>query len=302
MSLLTDIQDGAVGTDLAVSALLRKCKILSVRLKSDQLSQWVDWELGGYPSPSVLPDYRRFRVRSFGHFVGSGGRQLRNAPIPPMCFTEEIRELLTTFNATDPISTFESFLRDSGGREMQVEWPPDTVVLARDLIRSDMSCMQAWQSVPNSWIASLVDTVRTRVLNFVLEIQEEAPDAGEAAPGVEPIPKERVNQVFNTYILGNVGAVASGAGGITDSMFSITPGNLADLTSALKEVGLADDDLRELSEAIDKDPEQDSGFGDRVRAWMGKMFAKTVDGTWRVSVAVASNILTRALNQYYGLE
>lgn len=47
-------------------------------------------------------------------------------------------------------------------------------------------------------------------MNFVLGIEEEAPDAGEAPLHQPPLPQETVSQVFNTYIIGNVQNVATG--------------------------------------------------------------------------------------------
>ena len=43
-----------------------------------------------------------------------------------------------------------------------------------------------------------------------LEIEATNPDAGEATPDAKPIPEERVSQIFNNYVFGNVGSVASG--------------------------------------------------------------------------------------------
>jgi hypothetical protein len=63
---------------------------------------------------------------------------------------------------------------------------------------------------PRNAVVSLVDTVKTRILNFVLGIEEKAPDAGEAPLHQPPLSQETVTQVFNTYITGNVQNVATG--------------------------------------------------------------------------------------------
>lgn len=48
-------------------------------------------------------------------------------------------------------------------------------------------------------------------MSFVLEIESEAPDAGEAPINSNPVPQEKVHQIFNTYITGNVQNVATGS-------------------------------------------------------------------------------------------
>lgn len=97
-------------------------------------------------------------------------------------------------------------------------------------IYEDMNCMSAWKVIPHNALVALLDTVKTRVLNFCLEIEAEAPDAGEAPINSQPVPQERVSQVFNTYISGTVQNVATGGtgvnqqatwnAGIEDAMFS----------------------------------------------------------------------------------
>ncbi len=58
-------------------------------------------------------------------------------------------------------------------------------------------------------MVAALDSVRTLVLNFVLEIEAEAPDAGEAALNSNPVPQDKVHQIFNTFISGNVQNLAT---------------------------------------------------------------------------------------------
>lgn len=50
----------------------------------------------------------------------------------------------------------------------------------------------------------IIETVRNKLLEFVLQIEAENPNAGEASPGEVPVQKERVTQIFHTYISGGV--------------------------------------------------------------------------------------------------
>jgi hypothetical protein len=73
-----------------------------------------------------------------------------------------------------------------------------------------MNCISAWKVIPLNSLVALVDTIKTRILNFSLEIETQAPDAGEAPLNTPPLPQDKVSQVFNTYISGNVQNVATG--------------------------------------------------------------------------------------------
>ena len=71
--------------------------------------------------------------------------------------------------------------------------------------------MQAWKVIPITALIAALDEIRNRILNFVLEIEAQDPDAGEAALNSSPVPPEKVNQIFNTYISGSVQNVATGS-------------------------------------------------------------------------------------------
>ncbi len=74
-----------------------------------------------------------------------------------------------------------------------------------------MNCMQAWKVIPGTLPIRAIDAIRNRILSFVLEIEAESPEAGEASASSRPVPPQRVNQIFNTYISGNVQNVATGS-------------------------------------------------------------------------------------------
>jgi hypothetical protein len=103
-------------------------------------------------------------------------------------------------------------------------WPADMVAFFSQKIYERMTCLSAWKVIPHNALVALLDTIKTRVLNFVLEIEGEAPDAGEAPPHQPPLPQDKVSQVFNTYITGNVQNVATGGSNFKQrASFSATP-------------------------------------------------------------------------------
>ena len=70
---------------------------------------------------------------------------------------------------------------------------------------------QAWKVIPITALIAALDEIRNRILNFVIEIETENPDAGEAAINSSLVAPEKVHQIFNTYISGNVHNVATGS-------------------------------------------------------------------------------------------
>jgi len=305
MTLLHEIQAGVIEANADIAAVLRKCKVLAVKLGSEGLKSWVDYELNGYPSKEETPDYRILRhIPSYGNFVGIGWSQLQHQPIPTGSIPEEHREAFTTLYLTEPISYYSSLaIQFSNKPTIQFGWAPDLVAYLGGKILRDFQLTNAWRSVDTSSIVALLDTVKNRVLNFVLEIEAEAPNAGEASPGEKSIPQERVQQVFNTVILGGSAQIAAGNQTIKyDIDIKIIQDNFDSLRQFLSSLEVGEDDILELGEAIQEDEKsvKETGFGEKVQAWLGKMISKAASGSWKIATSVAANLLTKALMQYYG--
>lgn len=229
MSLLREIQDAAVDSKVELATLLRKCKVLAARLGNAEFKKWVESELSGYESKDELPDYRILPVNSKGHFSGPYGSGLRNADIPMLSIPEEFRENLKYAYLMEPVASMEALVANADGGLAKEPWNPDLVAFVGRNIYQSMNCMQAWKVIPVTAVVAVLDAIRNRILSFVLEIEAEAPDAGDAPINSNPVPQERVHQIFNTYITGNVQNVATGSenvrqkakylGGVSDELF-----------------------------------------------------------------------------------
>ena len=176
--------------------------------------------------------------------------------------------------------------------------------MVQDRIYTNMNCVSAYRLIPHSKIASLVDTVRNRILSFVLEIESEAPDAGEAAPNTSPVPQEKVQKVFNTYIMGNVGNIASGSEHVSQiAIIQVPVGDFDALKKNLEQLGVESDEIEELEKAINQDRKKtkDERIGDKTGGWIGRVLTKASTGALKAGTSVASDIITKSISQYLGL-
>ncbi len=211
MSLLRQIQDAAIDSSVDLPTLLRKCKVLAARLGNEDFKQWINNELVGYDCKNDLPIYRVLNVNSKGNFSGAFGSSLRNADIPLTCMPKEFRENLGHCYMMSPVAAIASLVKNDNTGTLQEPWNPDVVAYFCQEIYEHMVCMQAWKVIPASSLVAALDSVRTRILNFVLEIEAQNPAAGEAMINEKPVPQEAVQHIFNTYITGNVQNVATGS-------------------------------------------------------------------------------------------
>ena len=211
MSLLREIQNAAIDSNQDLAGLLRKCKVLAARLGSSEFKEWVERELSGYKSAEDLPDYRIFHVNSKGNFAGAFGSGMKNADIPMICIPEDFREVISTSYMAEPVASIEALVKNNDSGTVQEPWNPDFVVLVGRKICQHMNCMQAWKVIPINGLVATLDEIRNRILNFVIEIEAEDPAAGEAELNSKPVAPEKVQQIFNTYISGDVQNVATGS-------------------------------------------------------------------------------------------
>lgn len=263
MSLLREIQNTAIDSNADLASLLRKCKILAARLGNSEFKQWVERELSGYQSINDLPDYRILNVHSRGHFAGPFGSGLRNADIPMSCIPKEFHKNLKHSYFMQPVASIEALVTGSDGTASE-PWNPDLVAHVGQDIYQNMNCMQAWKVIPINSIIAVLDAIRNRILNFALEIEAEAPDAGDAPLNSNPVPQERVHQIFNTYITGNVQNIANGSENVsqqaeytereTDELFS----KLIEAVSKSEANSEATSELIELLEEMRANPKSPS--------------------------------------------
>ncbi len=181
------------------------CKILAARLDNLAFKDWIDQELNGYEKPEHLPDYRVLKgLGCRGDFFGPLGNGMRNAPIPMLSLPEWFREYISKKYVPQSVSAIESIVNQANQDNTAIlhsSWDADAVAVLGRNIYGSMACVQAWTDIPTYAFVTILHTVKSRTLDFVLAIAAEAPDAGEAQPGEKPLPEEVISFVFDRCIL-----------------------------------------------------------------------------------------------------
>ncbi len=305
MTLLQQIQMEVIDSSSDLTSILRKCRILAQRLGHDGFKEWVIRELEGYPPGSELPDYRICRRGVIlGHFFGAFGRELKNVQIPSTSIPERFRTTLTQVTFPQGVAAIKEQLDSCEQGSMRFAWPAEAYQLIGqgDLIE-DMNLVQAVHIVTTSELAGILDRIRNKILNFVLELESRDPEAGEAVKGKDEIAKEQVQQIFNTVIKGDVANMAQGSSSfVQQGKIEIKKGDIEALVQAITELGIGAEDINELRSAVAAEPTASkAGFGKRVSGWIGKIVSKTAQGVYSISTSVAGSVISEALKKYYGI-
>jgi len=302
MTLLAKIQDAAVDSKTDITDVLRQCAILAARLKHEGFKKWVDQELNGYPPGTALPPYRIAKgITSIGHFMGAFGEQIRNVPLPLGNVPAEFRTRLSQVEFRQGAGALQAMVVGPG-EDLMSRWPADLVAWVADRYFEGRTLMAAHMELPRSAVVGVLDAVRNGVLQFVLEIEEQAPDVGEVKPGAaSPIPAEQVTQIFNTTIMGAAN-VAVGGQNVSQTA-QVLAGDPESLRKYLTGFGVPNQDVAELEAALKQDghPTREGQFGPNISGWIGKMMKKAAEGGWKIAVPAAAAVLASAIRSYYGL-
>lgn len=279
------------------------CKLLAARISHQEFADWVDHELNGYPTVNDLPDYRIVRVDSYGSFIGSIARADR-LQIPISVLPKKIQEPFQHAHMGASISAYTSLLAGNKLGSVQEAWPVGLAVHHASKLTPHMQCVSAWKEIPIGAIVRLMDSVKTRVLGFAIDLEREAPDAGEMPIGSQPpLSREKMTQIFNTNIAGNVGNVANASSSFNQSAVIAEAGNWSTLQAALSKFGLSTGDMEGLEADLLRAVATGSELEKTKTAstWVGRLAGKAAAGAAGVGLEVAASGVAKAIATYLGL-
>jgi hypothetical protein len=307
MQLIDEIIELAVDDKTSLPVLLRKCLVLSHRLKNERLKAWAEKELDGYANDDLLPDYRQTYTISKGLFLGPAGASIQDQPIPTALLKEEHQAIVENATFRSPIAAYQIDSKDKSrdGRWI-IPWPPNLVVMYQTAFFKHLALNRAWMEVPSNFIAALLDTVRNRVLKFALELQEELGSVSDDPAALSP---ERVDRSVVNIIYGGHNVIAGRVEDVTQAgSILVLKGDVTTLANALKQLGADSSDVQTLRSAIAEDATAapaSPGLGHRTLGWIRdaaiKLASKGGNAALDVAKAQMTAELTRLVSQFLGL-
>ena len=228
---------------------------------------------------------------------------MTNAPIPLASLPDSLNEFAREISMDGGVGSLESMMNNPDIQQhgaIKFGWPPDAIAFAaQTTIYREMNLVSAWKLLGANNITQILETVRNKLLAFVLELQDQFPELTESDDKIGEVPLEKTTNIFNMYVHGNQNVVAAGANIAQNVQQVVRSNDLSSLLSYLKSIGVSEEDTQELKEAIEEDGprERSAGFGPRVGAWLLKKMPE-----WSVNAAMSSSIpkVFEALEQFNG--
>jgi hypothetical protein len=306
MSLLHDIQASVLneGTDLA--PILLKLRLLAARMGSQPLADWVKHESEGYPPESGVPDYRIVSVSYTGTFSGPFGSGIRNAPIAPYLIEEFAGKSWNRYEMRQSIAAVDDLLATSEkGGSLQIN-AANLILALQGKVYEDYACNEVRGTFSRASLAAIRHSVRSRVLELTIELEKSVPQASGIELGKSGSMTGKnsavATQIAQQIIYGNVTSISAGDGARIN--VAVGERDSGSLIKFLTESGLPEEDARELTQIVaSEEPENASEpMGAKARKWIVDNLKKAADGTWKMGLTVATDVIKEALLKYYGLK
>jgi len=303
VDIVAEIVNGAVDDSVKLATLLRKFLIVSDGLANESLKEWVLHELNGYGAIAQLPPYRTMTITAKGNFL-SNFSEMNGLPIPSATLEAEHRWWAETAYLLNAIASYDALIeRDNPRGCVVAEWPANMTAYYSDRIREDWHLNRAWQEIPISAIRGMLDNVRTRILQFALELKREIGDSELSANATPP---EKVNSAVQTIIYGGTNIFSpSIVGGVqVIGQQVVVQGDFYSLSAALETIGVGKPHVSELEAAITKDKADgaEQGYGTRVKSWLAKAGTYVLKEGGAGAVDIAKAAITTAIKSYFGLD
>jgi hypothetical protein len=266
-------------------------------------------ELQGYKGidNDDLPPYRIIKVTAKGHFLGPLGAQIANQPIPSFVMREEHRWWATTAYAGQGVAAYEGMIAKDASGFAAMSWPADLVVKYQSSFLDGYALNRAWQEIPMSSLVEIIETVRTRLLQFALELESDGVDVDAAITEgkVEAI-KPAVTQIFHTTINGGSAAIGGYAGNsinVAENQI-IIEGDFNSLSDRLQSLGVAAPTVTELAGLLSTEEsaaKAEKALPTKLKGWVAKAAVSIAKKGGEMTLEVAKAALTGALNSYLGI-
>lgn len=172
MSLVNELQEIAETDDILI--VLRKAKRLSGKLGRTDILDWINKEINGYGPNDLVPEYRKLEsalvYNTNGYIpaglgcVKSGVERVRNFPSLPMSVRMDVGTLASVPD--------DKIMCEMLSPELELEWKSKLVANSWDG-DSVMHQISLMIELPNIGIKKIVQTVRDRVLDWAIKLEQE---------------------------------------------------------------------------------------------------------------------------------
>lgn len=304
MSLLREIMK-IVTNGGSLEAALLKTRLLAAKLDSHAFEEWVKHELTGYPKDVDVPGYRMTEIYYTRTFT-NGAWQYIDQPIPSDIIRALKNDQMVDYPVRDGIHAVDDALKQrESGKSMILSNSANIKAQIGDKIFKDLHCLRLMATIPETVFTNIDGTVRARLLEFLITLEKNAPEAVDITIDYQPESKPETSMMVTNFtyqaIFGSVGVAA--AGDAIANNGTVNVGDIKSLVAAFTKAGIPESDAVQLADIIQQDGRGSATepFSERAQKWLASKAKEIADGAWGMSWSVATEVVTQATKNYLGL-
>ena len=305
MSLLQTIQNNLLSEGVSIATTLRRCTVLAKRLGPCEFADWISQELKGYEDTKTVPDYRKIHVH-MQLSISDGFRILSNVPAPLENVAPEFRRFFTEISLAQSAREIEALVLGAVDGALKFRCAPVALDYYRHRLVKGWEVLSIDVSVPSGKIAGVLDAVKNRILDSILELEQQLGIDEESWNTKDPEKMKTIENVLNLTVNGTVNNLSAGSTHSPQTAGSqIISQGTSDLREALEKLGVTPADVSELESAIAADPPPEKNqthFRPKVAAWVGRLCSSAMSGAGVVAVTTATKVAPALLAQHLGVE
>ncbi|WP_312774210.1 AbiTii domain-containing protein [Atlantibacter hermannii] len=300
--IIAILSSGEEGT---TNALL-KTKILLYSIGKKDLATWVNYEINGYPDDHVTPDYRIVSARVLAD-VNNGVRIYRAFPLILNHLNDEEYHDAIHSHVKISISQIEQLVVNAGdNHSLQQPIPLELAYLLYSKnINDGYEITRCYKEIALHNFTSIMTQVRSRLLDFVLELSDQVSIIPGASPVTEKLKNVDASALFSKTIFGDNTVINMGHSNSFTITNNVKKNDIDTLKKHLIAEGVTHEDTHELEVAINSDgpiAPRSKNYGSAVSHWFSGMISKAASGAAGMGVAATTELLSSALKKYYGLD
>jgi len=260
---------------------------------------WVNYELAGYPDDADIPPYRIVSSQPHGHLT-SFTWQVQDWVLPTGQLTPEQKKVVRETKITSAIGTIQQHVHmyREKGQGLVRQLPPELIPAFQKVLEKGVNIMSIWCTVNMADVEAIVVQVRSRLLDFCLELQGVVGVAAEPQQLQEKTAAIDAGKMFQMAIFNRGGTIIVGS-----HNFQITnqKDDIEGLIAEIGKLGFQQGELDDLRHAVLEDKAQGK-VPDVAEGATGKWYTKALKqagkGVVKAGIDVVSSVIVKAIKAY----
>jgi hypothetical protein len=302
MKLLNEIVTLLVDETGSLSGALLKTKVLLHEIGQRKLVGWVSSELAGYADDAEIPPYREVNIRIFGTLTNDY-YIYRNRPLMVNHLREKFGDTFEVSNMRQAIDVLEKTVAGATpSSALGKQLGPQVDRLLSKPLDNGYYVEGSYSHIAISQIQQILIEVRSRLLDFILELRDEVGSGLSMEDVKERVTTLDIPGMFSKAVFGDNATIVVGDHNHQQVTNTTVKNDKAALAAELRKHGVGDDEIQALDEAISQDPVPvvAGQYGPAVQGWMKRMLGRAVDASWNIPVGAAGSLIATGLQKYYG--